>query len=180
VNDWYPAPVTAPAQPDLDAVGDRAGDAVDASWATIDGERQRVVEPGQSTQFKLTITAPPGTPVANYWFQGRVYSADVAPEESSTLSNRVTFPVAQPSGTPTKPFPWWIVILAVAVAAVLGVGAYLLTRPDAEKQPPAATSTTSAVPTTSATPPIPPIEGKSEAEARAELTNAGLYPDGPR
>jgi hypothetical protein len=131
------------------------GDAVEPSWAAIDGERQRAVEANQSTQFKVTITAPAGTPVASYWFQARVYSADVAPEESSTLSNRVTFTVAQPTNVAKKAFPWWIVILAVAVVAVLAIGGYLLTRPKG--------------PAT-----IPAVTGKTEDQAKSALKKAGF------
>jgi hypothetical protein len=104
------------------------GDAVAASWFTIDGDRQRPVAPNQSTQYKVAIVAPPGTPVASYWFQTRVYAADVAPEESSTLSNRVTFAVTTPSEEEGGGFPWWIIAVVVAVLLVIGVVAFFLTR----------------------------------------------------
>ena len=131
------------------------GDAVAASWFAIEGERQRPIEANQSSQFKVTVTAPAGTPVASYWFQARVYAADVAPEESSTLSNRVTFAVAQPTDAPKKPFPWWIIAIVVAVVLVVGVVAFLLTR-----------SNGPAV--------VPAVKDKVQAEAIQELNDAGF------
>jgi hypothetical protein len=133
------------------------GDAVAASWFAIEGERQRPIEANQSTQYKVTISAPPGTPVASYWFQTRVYAADVAPEESSTLSNRVTFSVPTDTVAPKKPFPWWIIAVVVAVLLVGGVIAFLLTR-DGDGGP--------AV--------IPGVTGKVSAEAVQELNDAGF------
>lgn len=132
------------------------GDNVAATWFAIDGERQRPVDANQSTQYKVTITAPAGTPVASYWFQARVYAADVAPEESSTLSNRVTFSVPTDTVAPKKPFPWWIIAVIVALVLVAGVVAFLVTRD-------------SGGPAT-----IPGVVGKPRAEAVTALNDAGF------
>lgn len=106
------------------------GDAVAPTWFTIEGERQRPIEANQSTQFKVALAAPAGTPVASYWFQARVYAADVAPEESSTLSNRVTFSVSTPTEKTGGGFPWWIIAVIAALVVVIGVVVFLVTRDD--------------------------------------------------
>lgn len=98
-------------------------------------EPQRLVPHGGSVTFLVTITAPPGTPPALCWVAGRVYSADAAPEESSVVSDRVTFEI-KPSVAPRKRNVWLWLIPAIALAlAVIGVVLFLVLRDDPQPEP---------------------------------------------
>ncbi|MGH3491041.1 MAG: PASTA domain-containing protein [Actinopolymorphaceae bacterium] len=101
------------------------GEGAAKTWFTV-ARPQQPVGPGQSLTFLVTATVPAGSAAGSYWLQGRVYSADTAPEESSALSNRVAFEVR---ATPPKPKPWWLLAVAGLVVVVLAVGAFLLLRP---------------------------------------------------
>ena len=96
-----------------------AGDGADGTWFPAVEEPQRVVAGQATTTFKVTIAIPAGAKTGTYWVQGRVYSADTAPEEGSRLSGRVAFDV---SVAPAKKKPWWPYAVAAAfVVVVLGV-----------------------------------------------------------
>ena len=100
------------------------GDGADASWFPPPVEPQLVVDGGASATFLQKINAPAGTPPGSYWLQGRVYSADTAPEEGSRLSGRVAFDV-KPSVKPKK--PWWpYAVAAGLLLVVLGVVGFLV------------------------------------------------------
>jgi hypothetical protein len=119
-------PGSAPARLVFELV---AGDGADVSWFSV-GEPQRLVDAGASVSYLVTILVPAGTPAGAYWLQGRAYSADTAPEESSRLSGRVAFDVAA-SAKPKK--AWWpYAVAAGVVVVVLGVVGYLIFRPDGE------------------------------------------------
>jgi hypothetical protein len=102
------------------------GEGAERSWFTV-AEPQRPLSPGASVSYLVKLAVPGTAPAGSYTMQARVYSADVAPEESSSLSNRVAFSVA---GTDRKPRPWWLLVVAGLVVVVLGVVAWLIFRPD--------------------------------------------------
>jgi sugar lactone lactonase YvrE len=134
-----------------------AGDGTARSWYVLEGERQRTVVNNQTTSYKVTIEAPLGTAVGAYWMQAQVYSADIAPEESSAFSDRVSFTVAQPTEAPHRPFPWWLVVAGAAAALVLVVATVLFVR----KRGPELAD-------------VPPVSGKTVPEAENVLRGAGL------
>src|SRR6266508_505543 len=111
-----------------------AGDGADVSWfSVVAAPRQK--KAGASASYLVKILVPAGAPAGAYSLQGRVYSADTAPEEGSRLSGRLAFEVAA-SAKPKK--PWWPYALAAGVAVVvLAVVGYLVFRPDDEPPPPA-------------------------------------------
>jgi streptogramin lyase len=152
------------AAPDRAVLEVIAGDGTARSWYQLEGERQRTVVNNQTTSYKVTIEAPLGTPVASYWMQAQVYSADIAPEESSAFSDRVSFTVAQATEPPRKPFPWWLVVAGAAAALVLVVGTVLVVR---KLRGPELAD-------------VPVVSGKSVPEAEDALRQAGLAPGARR
>lgn len=103
------------------------GDNAAATWFSVQRPHERV-EPGKSVTFLAAVAIPPDTPAGSYWLQGRVYSASNAPEESSVLSNRVTFEVE--AAPVRKARPWWLLAVAgLVVVVLLAVGGFLLLRP---------------------------------------------------
>jgi hypothetical protein len=90
------------------------GEKASGSWFTVE-EPQRQVPAYGSAQFHVRITVPAGTPAGAYSFQGRAYSVDNAPEESSRKSVLVTFDVAGPRASKTV----WQLAAAVAILLVV-------------------------------------------------------------
>jgi hypothetical protein len=139
------------------------GENAQRSWFMVD-EPQRLVPHGGSTTFLMRFAVPPDAPPGTHWVQGRVYSADSAPEETSVLSNRVSFEVAAAPKPASK--PWlWLIPVAVLVLAVLGVVLFLLLRD--EDPPPQVTPSPTAAP-------VPSLTGQTEEQARASLAGLGL------
>src|SRR5262245_6105291 len=64
------------------------GDGADAAWFTVD-EPQRRVPGNGSVSYLMKVAVPAGATAGAYTVQGRVYSADSAPEEDSVLSGRL-------------------------------------------------------------------------------------------
>jgi hypothetical protein len=79
------------------------------------------VPPGGSVSYVVRAAIDPSTPPGSYSFQGRVYSADEAPEENSVLSGRVSLALARPAVPAPKKRPWWIAAVAGLVVVVVGV-----------------------------------------------------------
>jgi hypothetical protein len=99
-----------------------AGDGADASWFTVD-EPQRRVPGNGSVSYLMKAAVPVGAKPGDYSVQGRVYSADSAPEEDSVLSSRLAVQVKAAITPPPKKIPWWVyvvVALVVVVAIVVG------------------------------------------------------------
>ncbi len=102
-----------------------------ASWFAVD-EPQRSVGGGSSTSYVVRVAVPAGTAAGSYELKARVYSADSAPEETSTQSGRVAFDVAAVAAPPPPPKqrPWWLLAVIAAVVVVTGLIAWILTRGD--------------------------------------------------
>lgn len=93
-------------------------DGADAGWFTVD-DPQRLVRGGASVSYLLKVAVPTDTPPGGYAVQGRVYSADSAPEESSVLSPRVLLEVPAEPEPERRNLPWWIWLVAGGLALVL-------------------------------------------------------------
>ena len=102
-------------------------DSTNESWLSIAGEVERDFPPDATQQFTLRVQVPQGTPAGTYKCAISVASIE-NPDEEYAESPVVAFDV-NPSGTPPKPFPWWIIIVIVAVLLVAGILIFLLTRP---------------------------------------------------
>jgi len=128
------------------------GDGAKKPWFTVD-EPQRLVPAGQSVTFLIKVSVPAGEPAGPFWVQGRVYSADTAPEESSRVSGRVTGEIAPTKIKKSK--PWWLLAVAALVVVVLGVVGWLILRRPAETA-------------------VPPLTGLTQAQAQGKLAESGL------
>ncbi|HTJ37977.1 MAG TPA: PASTA domain-containing protein [Dactylosporangium sp.] len=148
------------------------GQGADPSWFTVD-EPQRRVAPAASVSFLVKTKVPDGTAPGTYELQGRVYSADSAPEESSVLSSRVVFEIAAPPPPQKRRIPWWIiaiaaglvVITAVTVTLVLTLGGGSGTSEEARPQP---------TPSASGPVAVPDLARLNETQAVFALKQAGL------
>lgn len=75
-----------------------AADGTDPAWFSV-AEPQRLVQPGASVSVLVKVKVAADAAAGTYTVQGRVYSADEAPEEHSVLSGRVAVeikPAPQP------------------------------------------------------------------------------------
>ncbi|MGH9245620.1 MAG: PASTA domain-containing protein [Acidimicrobiales bacterium] len=136
----------------------------DASWFLVD-EPQRPVAPGDSAQYLVKVAVPAGATPGAYAIQGRAYSADRPPEESSVLSGRMAFEVAPPVKPASK--PWWLIPIGVAVVAALAVVAFLVLRGDDVAR--GFTKGTTVPPLV-----VPDLSSLTEEAATAALEEAGL------
>jgi hypothetical protein len=135
------------------------GDGALRSWFAVE-EPQRPVGSNTSATFLMRAVVPPGTAPGTYWVQGRAYSANTPPEESSKLSGRVALEV-RPSAKPAR--PWWPYAVAAAlVLIVLVVVGWLITRSNGT---PAARPSPS--PSVSPTPPPSPTPTRPPPPIRA-------------
>jgi hypothetical protein len=126
------------------------------------------VAPAASVSFLLKAQVPGGAAPGTYEVQGRVYSADSAPEESSVLSGRVVFEVAAPPAPAKRRIPWWIVAVAVALVVITVVVVTLVVTlgGGAEQARPQ--------PSASGPMPVPDLAQLNEAQAVFALKQAGL------
>lgn len=101
------------------------GDGADRAWFSVE-EPQRLIRGNASVAYLLKVAIVAGTPAGSYAVQGRVYSADSAPEESSVLSGRLMLEVKPEPKPEPKKIPWWIFVVAGLVAVVLFVVGWLV------------------------------------------------------
>lgn len=137
-----------------------AGDGADPGWFTVE-DPQRVVRAGASVSYLMKVAVPADAPPGPYEVQGRVYSVDFAPEETSVLSPRLRLEVpAVPGRAKWKP-PWWLWLIAAGlVLAILVVVGVLVFRGGDD-------------PTDGQTV-MPDLVGMSEREALQTLSGLGL------
>ena len=99
------------------------------NWLTIAGEVERKFDIAGTQQYTVQIKVPPDAAAGDYLF--RLDMASVRnPDEEFAEGPTVTMTVP-PSPPEKKKFPWWIVIVAAVVLLVIvGVIAFVLTRPE--------------------------------------------------
>jgi N-acetylneuraminic acid mutarotase len=94
-----------------------------APWLSLQGEAERDFAGTGSQQYIVQLTVPPTAPAGDYTL--RLDMVNVAdPDDDFSQGPTVKFTVAAPTPVPVKPFPWWIVAVAVGVLIVLGGGTY--------------------------------------------------------
>jgi hypothetical protein len=153
-------------------------DGAEASWFSTD-EPQRPVPAGGSVAYLVKVTVPAEAAPGSHSLQGRVYSADSAPEEGSVLSGRILLDVAGAVPVP-KRRPWWLLVVAGLVALVIGVVVWLLVptggTPVAGPSAAPTRSTRASVPAsaTASVATVPNLVGLTEQEAAKQLTALGL------
>jgi hypothetical protein len=138
---------------------------VERSWFIVE-EPQRLIPPSASVPFRVKIAVPPGAAPGTHFVKALVYSADIAPEESTRYSSRVAFEI-KPVTPPTKP-KWWIPVLvgALLLAIVLGVVGFVVFRDD--PPPPAGNGAS-----TSSPPAGPDVTGVQTAHVRSGVVGPG-------
>lgn len=140
------------------------GDNAEASWFRVELP-QRVITPQSSVAYAVVVQPPATAAAGDYWFQGRVYSADYPPDETSKFSSRIAFSI----GAASKPFPWWIIVAAFILVIVLGVVGWLVfapgNSPDVKTSPSANAAKKIAMPV---------LTGLTEADATSTLSAKGL------
>jgi hypothetical protein len=122
-----------------------------AGWLSLTGEAERAFNIAGAHQYTVRITVPPDAPAGNYPFRLDMTGVE-NPDEQYVQGPTVTFDV--PVREPAKPFPWWIVAVAVGVLA-LGILTAVFVLGGGEAQPPA-TATPTGVPQPTATPTVLP------------------------
>jgi hypothetical protein len=109
------------------------------SWFTV-RDPVRAYPVGDAEQITVSVTVPLDAPGGPASFRLRTLLGGGVPEEDYDDSPQVRFevPPAPAVPPPKKPFPWWILLVAGAILALLvlgGVG-FVLTRPGASPTPP--------------------------------------------
>lgn len=99
-------------------------DGAERDWFTVE-EPQRSVAAGDTAVYVINVAVPAGSTAATHAFQAVAYSADRDPGESSVVSRRITFEVAEST---TTSFSWWIVAVVAVVLVVIAAVAWFLTR----------------------------------------------------
>lgn len=156
----------------FDAVPDEGAD---ESWFSVE-EPQRVVRPGASVSYLLKVTVPKDTPPGSYAVQGRVYSADSAPEESSMLSPRVVLEVPPEPEPAARRLPWWVLAAAAAALLLVVVVVMVIVAAGGDEPEPVATPTPTPPPVFVAPGEVqmPDLIGMSERDALQALAEVGL------
>jgi hypothetical protein len=161
------------------------GRGANLAWFSVE-DPQRRVAPAASASFLLRTQVPTGTGPGRYEVQGRVYSADSAPEESSVLSGRLVFEVPEPAtATPKRAVPWWVYAAAAALVVVVGIVVTLIATLGGDDKPAAAPAPAAVSPTpspvsqtqntgTPAAAKVPKLANLTEAGALDALKQAGL------
>lgn len=153
------------------------GEGTDEGWFTVD-DPQRLVRGGASVSYLMKVAVPADAPPGPYEVQGRVYSVDSAPEESSVLSPRLKLEVPDAPEPDQRKLPWWWLVAAGAVVLALLVGIGVLVFGGGDENGATAAATPS--PTASGTPGpsaellMPDLLGMSEQEALGLLDELGL------
>jgi PASTA domain len=155
------------------------GAGTDQSWFSV-ADPQRLVTASGSVAYLVKVAVAADAAPGPHWIQGRVYSADSAPEESSVLSGRIFVDVAAPVPA-AKPRPWWIIaVAALVVLVVVGVVSWVLVRGKGEPAPAAAAKPSPAAsssPSRSAPPSpavVPNLVSLTEKQATDALTAVGF------
>ncbi len=154
------------------------GEGADGAWFSA-ADPQRQVPASGSVAYLVKVAVPAEAVPGSHSLQGRVYSADSAPEETSVLSGRVLLDVAGPVPAPKRK-PWWLIAVAALVVLVAGVVIWLLVprggAPAAPAATPARSAGASTRPSVAAAGPVtvPNLVGLTEQEATKQLTALGL------
>jgi len=123
------------------------------NWVKIDGTAERHFDKDKEEVFTVKVAVPPKSASGDYTFRLDVMT--VAKPDEGDKGQAVAFSVAE--SAKGGGFPWWILVAAVIVLAVLGVGAWLLLRNKGIA--------------------VPNLAGKNTADAIAALTAVNLQLD---
>ncbi len=148
------------------------GEGAEADWFQVD-EPQRVVRGTASVSYLVKASVPAQAKPGEFAVQGRVYSADSAPEESSVLSSRVMLTVAGAAVPTRRWIPWWIwLIVALVVIAIITTVTVVVVNSGSPTPAPTPSATATAPPTGPI--PVPDLSKADPTTILATLTQAGL------
>ena len=89
-------------------------------WFTIDGQPERSCAPNTALAYKVNIAVPPEAPAGPLIVRFDALGVE-NPDVYSSQGPSVVLDVP-PVSIPSKPFPWWIVAVAVLAVLLLGGG----------------------------------------------------------
>jgi hypothetical protein len=122
-----------------------------SAWLTVEGEAERDFAIAEAHQYNVRIEVPQDAAPGSYPFRLDMVGVE-NPDEQYTQGPTVTFHVPQPE--PKKPFPWWIVAVAVGGILIIGILLAVFLWPRNVT--------------------VPVVRNESIADASAILTNARL------
>ncbi|HZU69826.1 MAG TPA: hypothetical protein VFA09_21315 [Ktedonobacteraceae bacterium] len=142
-------------------------------WLRMQGEAEREFAASESEQYVVQLIVPPGVPAGDYTF--RLDVVDLAnPDDNFSEGPTVKFVV--PAPVPAKrPFPWWIVAVAVGILILIGAGTYGLVQLS-HKNPTVASTATVTKPTPT---PLPPTPTPTPKPLFSPGTWQGQFDNGP-
>ncbi len=146
------------------------------AWLTVDDEAERDFAIAETKQYVVRIAVPNDAPAGFAPFRLDMVGVD-NPDENFTQGPTVTFQVPAPLPK-SPPFPWWIILVALALLIVIGVVIFLLTRGGGEPSTPTAVSTAPPISTPTTAPPsnvaVPSLIDLSLKDAQDRLAKVGL------
>ena len=122
-------------------------------WTRVD-QPLRVIAPGTTEQYTITLSPPAGIPAGDYVVRFIAYDADRPPEEYSDQAKQLQVVVPATTAAPPKGVPWWVYAVAGALVLIIGVVAFLVLRPS--PAPPLPSPSPSPSPTPTVTPTVNP------------------------
>jgi hypothetical protein len=142
-------------------------------FSVIDPER--VIDPGASVPFVVTVAVPPDAPSGEYVFQAEVREAGAAAAEEGVRSSRILLAVPPPVRQRRRLTRGWLLALGaggVGLVVLIAIGAVILTQGGGPPGDPSAT----ALPTDPRIA-VPNVLGATNVEAiAATLEEAGFVP----
>ena len=133
----FPAPAaTPPTATPPTAIPTTAPAASDPrAWTEVE-RPLRVVAPGTTEQFTVTLNPPAGIAAGEYGVRFIAYDADRPPEEYSDQAQHLQVVVAATAVPGKAGIPWWVWLAGAALVLVIGVVASFVLRPEPEPLPP--------------------------------------------
>ncbi len=148
------------------------------AWMQVD-RPLRLIAPGTTEQYTVTIAPAPGAAPGGYGARFIAYDADRPPEEFSDQARHLEVEVPAITA-PTAPagIPWWVYVVAAVLVLVIGVVAFLVLRSGPAAPPAGPTPTPSPTATNPCQAPYVPrlarpgdltcVTGLSATEAKLE------------
>jgi hypothetical protein len=137
-----------------------------AEWFTVDGDRERTFDAGQTQTANIKISIPPDVAPGDYPFRLRAVAVNDPDNDHS--EGPVTTAKVIGADTPAAPTKWWLWILIglVVLAVIGGIVWYVMQPAKPTPTPPAPTSQRNEVAAT--TVPVPRFVDQTVEQAKAD------------
>lgn len=96
-------------------------------WVSLAGDMERDFQPAGAQQYTLMVNVPPEEQAGTYRFHIDMVGVE-NPDEDYTAGPVVSFDVPKVDAPQPKPFPWWIVAVALIGLIVVGGTVFFLTQ----------------------------------------------------